>query len=143
VHAKEQEIEEGELHKFGFYMQQNSEKPNEDVPILNTLPSGPELRDAIMAAKGVDNVTELIDRINNNCVKIDGVTRHHNQQQSQEEKPPKAKKHDQNTTVQELEVSDTDSIDSNEHPKSVDPVVNEVYDKLLNAAEKVRLNRDI
>ncbi|RCK65298.1 HMG2-induced ER-remodeling protein 1 [Candida viswanathii] len=95
VHAKEQEIEE-------------------DVPILNTLPSGPELRDAIMAAKGVDNVTELIDRINNNCVKIDG-----------------------------LEVSDTDSIDSNEHPKSVDPVVNEVYDKLLNAAEKVRLNRDI
>ena len=24
----------------------------EDLPILNTLPSGPELRDAIMAAKG-------------------------------------------------------------------------------------------
>lgn len=150
VHAKEQEIEEGEFHKFGFYLQQqNTEKPNDDIPILNTLPSGAELRDAIMAAKGVDNVNELIDRINNHCVKIDGVKHHEQQQQKQQQQKPSkeeqnhAIKQDHATAIEEVEISDTDSIDSHEHPRTVDPVVNEVYDKLLNAAEKVRLNKDI
>ncbi|KAL6450377.1 GIP3 GLC7-interacting protein 3 [Candida maltosa Xu316] len=130
VHAKEQEIEEGELHKFGFFMQQNEDNPrNNDIPILNTLPSGSELRDAIMAAKGVENVTELIDRINTHRVKID---------------VPETKKKPVHQ-VEEVELSDTASIDSHDeehHHHHVNPMVDEVYEKLLNDAERVRSNRD-
>ena len=183
MHAKEQEIEEGEFHKFGFFIQQKESQKQqqqqhahhqhqhqhqhhtqqiqlqnqlplpqqgkyEDLPILNTLPSGPELRDAIMAAKGVATVTELIDRINNHRVKIDAPSQkdHH-----------ELNKSNTNTAVEdEVEVSDNASIDStngedlhqlgsNGHNSSnvVDPMVSEVYDKLLNDAERVRLNRDI
>ena len=178
VHAKEQEIEEGELHKFGFFIQQKERQKQqqqqnshhqhqlaqliqqenqlplpqqgkyEDLPILNTLPSGPELRDAIMAAKGVANVTELIDRINNHRVKIDAPsTKHHH-----ELNKPNSDK----VVEDEVEVSDNASIDSTNGDDlhqlgdgkhngngTVDPMVSEVYDKLLNDAERVRLNRDI
>ncbi|KGU23228.1 hypothetical protein MGK_05128 [Candida albicans P57055] len=178
VHAKEQEIEEGELHKFGFFIQQKerqkqqqqqnshhqhqsaqsiqqeNQSPSpqqgkyEDLPILNTLPSGPELRDAIMAAKGVANVTELIDRINNHRVKIDAPsTKHHH-----ELNKPNSDK----VVEDEVEVSDNASIDSTNGDDlhqlgdgkhngngTVDPMVSEVYDKLLNDAERVRSNRDI
>ena len=120
----------------------------EDLPILNTLPSGPELRDAIMAAKGVANVTELIDRINNHRVKIDAPsTKHHH-----ELNKPNSDK----VVEDEVEVSDNASIDSTNGDDlhqlgdgkhngngTVDPMVSEVYDKLLNDAERVRLNRDI
>lgn len=101
-----------------------------------------------MAAKGVANVTELIDRINNHRVKIDAPsTKHHH-----ELNKPNSDK----VVEDEVEVSDNASIDSTNGDDlhqlgdgkhngngTVDPMVSEVYDKLLNDAERVRLNRDI
>lgn len=79
IHAKELELEEGEFHRLGFYMQQREDangdeaKTFKDIPTLKTLPSGSELRDAIIAAKGIEKVTDLIDNINHNRVNLDKI----------------------------------------------------------------------
>lgn len=215
-HAKEQEQEEGELHRWGFFMQQrnnsnsdlknatndslngkhdeiqsdsskgsgssqqSSSKPLE-LPALNVLPSGSELRDAIMEAKGIESITDLIDKINNHRVSIEKIyniadkhsrevlLKHFNKMNLDNDgkKDTKETDNDQNLNnlkncsdckcKQDLEGNDKkdndddgnvsiDSLDNDVDEKNnschhVHAVVDEVYDKLLNDAQRVRSNK--
>lgn len=98
VASKKQEEEEGELHKWGFYVQQQkslypdteyvaeqgasnsvdtaattiSSMEGKEKQIMTKLPSGPELRSAIIKAKGVNTIEELIQKINDqNCCDVE------------------------------------------------------------------------
>lgn len=153
-HAKEQELEEGELHRFGFFMQQRNNSNNDlakkeveekkkeaaTLPTLNVLPSGNELREAIMKAKGIESITDLIDKINNdrfNIEKLYSVT--DKSQHAEIEKQVENLKLNQKEIVSN---DDLESIDSMVNDgDQVDAVVDEVYDKLLNDAERVRSNK--
>ncbi|ODV78850.1 RNI-like protein [Suhomyces tanzawaensis NRRL Y-17324] len=146
VHAKEQEQEEGEFHRLGFYIQQRNNSQNQlapdsqalplnkpkDVPMLNLLPSGSELRDAIIAAKGIESVTELIDKISTNRVSLDKLYTTLNEKQPLND--------DSEGDDQSID-SFTDARDTSEGNDEVTAVVDEVYDKLLNDAQRVRLNK--
>ena len=144
VHAKQQEIEEGEFHKLGIFMQLR-ENPTEEangdggpkkgIPLLNALPSGSELRDAIIAAKGIENVDDLIDKINNNKIGLEILDKNGEGHVEKGQQLQKQDGHEASvatpykTTTRDLE-----------EPKDekLNPVVDEVYDKLLNDAERVR-----
>lgn len=152
IHAREQEAEEGELHRLGFYLQQQESdtemklgnpnlNPNlaaegprsaRDIPTLNTLPSGSELREAILAAKGIDLVTDLIDRINRDGELIESLS------------VPKSAER----IVGDLDVHDHDNESINSDESCEQPmgrednvVVDETLDRLLNEAQRVRLNK--
>lgn len=126
LHAKEQEQEEGEFHRFGYFMQKrNHEK--KDKPTFKTLPSGSQLRDAVLTAKGIESVTDLIENINSQQVSIEKIY---------EDKRSLEK------TVDESEHDDIASIDSEtSQGTQVNAVVDEVYDRLLNDAQRVRSNK--
>ncbi|KAK6464329.1 hypothetical protein DFJ63DRAFT_317670 [Scheffersomyces coipomensis] len=172
THAKEQEQEEGEFHRFGFFMQQhdddeevgnnvNKQQPKTEIPTLNVLPSGPELRDAIIKAKGIESVNELINKINNNYVSIDNiyklpidkttVNQIIQDHKNRDTKLPIEKKlvevqkegihDDDNVSIDSFEVDDGDEEDGVNGGQQVNAVVNEVYDKLLNDAQRVRSNK--
>lgn len=125
-HAKEQEQEEGEFHRLGYFMQKhNSER---DPRPLNTLPSGSELRDAILTAKGIESVTDLIDNIHHQRVNIDKIYE------------TKGKKAERLEEVSEHEDLASINSEQSEGPE-VNAVVDEVYDRLLNDAQRVRSNK--
>lgn len=110
VQAREQEVEEGEAHKLGV-KRQSEELLQLKVPILLSIPLGPQLRDAVMAGRNIELVTDLIDRIN-----VD----------------------DQNDEEESL----INSMEAKPEPHKPAPAqVDEVYDKLLNEAARVRSNR--
>lgn len=149
LHAKQQEIEEGEFHKLGIFMQlrENPTEANKDsgirkgIPLLNSLPSGSELRDAIIAAKGIENVDDLIDKINNNKIGLEILDnakseemKGHAQQEQQ------LLQHDASITPQQDFNRDVSSEESKD--EALNPVVDEVYDKLLNDAERVRQKQE-
>ncbi|CCK72236.1 protein phosphatase regulator GIP3 KNAG_0J01550 [Huiozyma naganishii CBS 8797] len=116
VHSKEQEVEEGELHKWGFYVQQqrsiypaNNNEPQSDstvqtssvslpsmltaassspespttptaqqqIPqpktLITKIPSGQELRSAIIKAKGIDSIEELIHNVSDEQVELQTI----------------------------------------------------------------------
>lgn len=128
LHAKEQEQEEGEFHRLVYFMQRHSEDEKKEKPTLNALPSGSELRDAILTAKGIESVTDLIDNINNQRVSIDKIY--------EVEKKPEMK---EDVSDEADEVASIDS-EKSQGPE-VNAVVDEVYDRLLNDAQRVRSNR--
>lgn len=156
VHAKEQELEEGEFHRWGYFMEHRVSDLDitQDALLqalqLPALPSGSELREAIMDAKGIDSVTGLINKINNNRIsldkiyKVDGLDAKGSSRLEPESVP--------NQTVGDSEefedaidkasrdTEEADSINSDEE-HVVHPVVDEAYDKLLNEAERVRSNK--
>lgn len=176
THAKEQEREEGELHRWGVFMEQrknnddevqdsNNSKDNlgsqyhhnRDLPTLNVLPSGSELRDAIIAAKGIESITDLIENINDNRVSIDKIyenvpntLREENNKYASSHSPvqspmqkltvdnPRHYKTDDNDSINSI---DLESCNINCKDQRVNAVVDEVYDKLLNDAERVRSNK--
>lgn len=141
THAKEQELEEGEFHRWGFFIEQrnnssnNLEEEAKKIPTLKVLPSGNELRDAIIKAKGIESITELINKINNDRVSLDKIY-----DISDDQKEQVLKTLEQMKLEEKTDDDDTVSIDSNEDSK-VDAVVDEVYDKLLNDAQRVRSNK--
>lgn len=172
VHAKEQEQEEGEFHRWGFFIEQRNndttqsegkDKESKDIPALNVLPSGSELRDAIIEAKGIESITDLIGKINNNRVSIDNIyTLAENENiSSLKEKPVTDNlKHDKENTMKNEPIKlsqvtspshdgDNYSFDSENDSdgvrdtsnQEVNAVVDEVYDKLLNDAQRVRSNK--
>lgn len=108
--GKRQEEEEGELHKWGFFVQQqrslypdsdtktltNSRIPSNPTRspqnsqtsssassaaetkvaqprILPKIPSGAELRDAIIKAKGIDSIEDLIHNVNSEHVELESI----------------------------------------------------------------------
>lgn len=183
VHAKELEEEEGELHRWGVFMEQRNNSENDltklnnvkdssniaqgkrEVPTLNVLPSGSELRDAIIAAKGIESIGDLIDNINNNRVSIENIYQledlsdpsqienvkpgNHVQpppqqvlarnQIREQDKEPAASKN----IGKDEEYCATHLVNNNCQCKDqkVNAVVDEVYDKLLNDAQRVRTNK--
>ncbi|KAI5967598.1 hypothetical protein KGF57_000326 [Candida theae] len=160
LHAKQQEIEEGEFHKLGIFMQ-SRENPTEvngeggikkGIPLLNSLPSGSELRDAIIAAKGIENVDDLIDKINTNKVGLEILDkgRYEQQQQSQPQSQPQSQVRSQSSSSSSEAISAPvppevvrEKNDSEQGKnEALHPVVDEVYDKLLNDAERVRSKQD-
>lgn len=157
VHAKEQEQEEGEFHRWGYFMElrnndegeENKQEDTKKVPTLNVLPSGNELRDAIIAAKGIESMTDLIDKISTNRVSLEKIYSLDDLRSSsigshQEVLQRERKALLQPTPVANKVVENTEllSIDSAEEDGGhVHAVVDEVYDKLLNDAQRVRSNK--
>lgn len=155
VHAKEQELEEGEFHRWGYFMEHRDsvtdtieEKP---VPVLAALPSGSELREAIIDAKGIDSVTQLITKINDNRVSLDKIYNVDGLDNVQEKHDaegvsPDLRPNGDRDTFEDAsdqfagELDDVQSIDS-DADHNVHPVVDEAYDKLLNEAQRVRSNK--
>lgn len=141
THAKEQELEEGEFHRWGFFIEQrnnssnNLEEETKKIPTLKVLPSGNELRDAIIKAKGIESITELINKINNDRVSLDKIY-----DISDDQKEQVLRTLEQMKLEEKTDDDDNASIDSNEDSK-VDAVVDEAYDKLLNDAQRVRSNK--
>lgn len=148
VHAKEQELEEGEFHRWGYFMEHRNEIPDEakpqEVPVFGAVPSGSELREAIIDAKGIESVQELIRKISTHRVSLDNIYNI--------ERPEGSNTYTEGTGTskeadifdepleQQSEADDVLSIDSHQD-NDVHPVVDEAYDKLLNEAERVRSNK--
>lgn len=142
LHAKKQEQEEGEFHRWGYFMEHRnsfsdqSEETKLEVPVLSAVPSGSELREAIIDAKGIESVTQLISKINNNRVSLDKIYSldglHLGEEVQEETYQDASEKHGED---------DLASIDSQED-HNVHPVVDKAYDKLLNEAERVRSNKE-
>ncbi|CUM54742.1 uncharacterized protein AC631_01783 [Debaryomyces fabryi] len=193
LHAKELEQEEGELHRWGVFIEQRNNSENDstkitdpkantdsqqqnkrEVPTLNVLPSGSELRDAIIAAKGIESITDLIDNINDNRISIENIYKIEDMSgQSHNEKlrtsnpdinsQPSLQQTNRSAHLKQGSLpykEDNGSIDSMENQKSCESscvnqsnntcncqdqrdnaVVDEVYDKLLNDAQRVRSNK--
>lgn len=112
VHSKKLEEEEGELHRWGFFVQQQNdimpddsqnvaklkeeEKERERLRIeaekaekerlkseaekkklkINTIPSGSELRETIMKAKGIESITDLIKKVNKDFTTVETIYKH-------------------------------------------------------------------
>ncbi|SCU82717.1 LADA_0C07492g1_1 [Lachancea dasiensis] len=161
--GKRQEEEEGEFHKWGFFVQQqNSIYPDHQVVnpgpaatavspqtsstataavapqaaaahgLLPKIPSGTELRDAVMRAKGIDSIEELIQNVTGNRVTLDkiyGVPLH-----PMATVPPAAAAGSQ--LVRSSSTASFTSSDSDNEDK-----VDETYDKLLSSLSKVRSNK--
>lgn len=135
VHARKQEEEEGEFHRWGFFIQQQRQLlPNDTVPskdpasprFVPKLPSGTELRDAVIKAKGIDSITTLIDNVNHDKFDMANIYPSiHEQSANSDDHQPK-----------ELN-RDHDSMDSADDIQEVD----EAYDKLLNDLSRVRSNK--
>lgn len=96
--SKRQEQEEGELHKWGSFRQRTSRLNGDQPPIepspatppptsttppapsskdkpkiLPRIPTGEELRNAIMEAKGIDSIDELIKRVSDNKSELESI----------------------------------------------------------------------
>lgn len=160
VQAKEQELEEGEFHRWGYFMehrdsQTGTNDENEHKahapPVLAAVPSGSELRDAIIDAKGIDSVMQLITKINDNRVSLDNIYSvdgdEINQGQytdaSNEAVNEGEGKHESQEDVSDklANLSDDDASIDSVAVHDVLPVVDEAYDKLLNEAQRVRSNK--
>lgn len=140
VKAKKQEEEEGEFHRWGFFVQQQnsilpgspvsspvvlpvSDKKLVEPPKLSIVPSGGALREAVMRAKGIESISDLIDNISHDRVKLENIY-------SCDVKSPNSP----------VSIASTDSLHDPsglEHDSAID----EVYDKLLNDLVKVRSNK--
>ncbi|CDK29485.1 unnamed protein product [Kuraishia capsulata CBS 1993] len=127
IHAKAQEEEEGEFHRWGFFVQQQDPFM---TPQLNILPSGPELREAVIKAKGIESVSDLIgkidqkrDPVGQDSVHWDATSK--DQVQSEEPQSP-------------VSIGSDDEGDAGayKHERAVD----EVYEKLLDDVVRVRSN---
>lgn len=161
------------MHKFGFFMQRRDTNDEDadpkKVPTLHVLPLGSELRDAIITAKGIESVTDLIDNINNNRVSLDKIysdaqAQAHRVQGGSDAKSTEGAENQRKTSVRGVQpppakripeiptssnASDNVSIDSVDSPSSrdnldddkVNAVVDKVYEKLLNDAQRVRSNK--
>lgn len=159
VHAKEQELEEGEFHRWGYFIEHrngasglNEESKPQAPPVFAALPSGSELREAIINAKGIDSVTQLINKINDNRVSLDRIYNVEGLDAKPNGEPENGNgfspdllgKNDNEVFEDALEkmdeVGDDESINSDKD-HNVLPVVDEAYDKLLNEAQRVRSNK--
>ncbi|KAG7735156.1 hypothetical protein KL948_000722 [Ogataea haglerorum] len=175
IHAKELEEEEGEFHKWGFFVQKHdsdtslpvSTEKAQDKPQLkvSSIPSGTELRQAVMKAKGIESVSDLINKINIDSSKLSSIyepssgteqqTNHTDAQTSSA--VPSIAASPQTTAISPpvaaAKPRSEASISEHEEPQSPvsvnsmdtyfvqDHEADEVYEKLLDNVAKVRSNR--
>lgn len=150
VHAKEQELEEGEFHRWGYFMEHRNDTPEEgkvqEGPVFGAVPSGSELREAIIDAKGIESVQELIRKIGTHRVSLENIynPEGHVLSNNNTEGTGALKEavdiFDEPFESTTSEADEVLSIDSGQD-HNVHPVVDEAYDKLLNEAERVRSNK--
>lgn len=129
THARELEEEEGEFHKLALFIQQKDMEETatkKDLPLLQ-IPSGSELRDAIIAAKGLQSADDLIAQVNTNRVNINEIMGIENP--NDRISNPANEKDNSN---------DTKSINDNTNNPHDDAVVDVLYDNLLNQAQRAR-----
>lgn len=167
VNAKRQEEEEGELHRWGFFVQQHrqlfpdenvgvpvkkvapkaEETPSSITPKLLSLISGEQLRKAVMKAKGIDSISELIDKVEHNDSELDKIYKVPEGGEPGLEKvvekvtPVESKGNEDESAYDDLE-----SVDSAVNDLTVEDeekAVDETYDKLLNDVIRVRSNKDL
>ncbi|KAG7822506.1 hypothetical protein KL909_004194 [Ogataea angusta] len=175
IHAKELEEEEGEFHKWGFFVQKHdsdtslpiSTEKAQDKPQLkvSNIPSGTELRQAVMKAKGIESVSDLINKINIDSSKLSSIYEpssdteqqgNHTDAQAGSAVPSIAVSPQTtaiNTPVAAVKPRSETSISEQEEPQSPvsvnsmdnyfvqDHEADEVYEKLLDNVAKVRSNR--
>jgi hypothetical protein len=136
IQAKKQEEEEGEFHRWGFFVQQQRQLlPNDAVPAKNAkdtffvpkLPSGTELRDAVIKAKGIDSISTLIDNVNQDKFDMAKIYPSIHEHEHEHEHEPK----------ELASATDGESLNSLDDIQEVD----EAYDKLLNDLSRVRSNK--
>ncbi|QEL62090.1 hypothetical protein CJJ09_004256 [Candidozyma auris] len=125
---------------------EESDEKQQEKLVIGAVPSGSELREAIIEAKGVDSVTDLISKISTHRVSLDGIYNADKKRNSVERKPLSSQSENlEFKDAQEAPSSDaaddSHSIDSGDE-QTVHPVVDEAYDKLLNEAQRVRSNKD-
>lgn len=193
--SKKLEEEEGEFHRWGFFVQQQNdimpddsqqqskykesatlvrkavEEEQERIRIqkeqedklkeeshrrltIGAIPSGPELRETIMKAKGIESINDLINKVNKDFSTVEDIYKHVDSNARRGSVEPLAKdlpkvpssgelKDSRTTTVEDLgdeELSDIVSLNSIENynnPLAAD----EMYDRILDNVVKVRSNR--
>ncbi|KAG7929307.1 hypothetical protein KL925_000049 [Ogataea polymorpha] len=175
IHAKELEEEEGEFHKWGFFVQKHDSDAPLPIPIEKTqdkpqlkvsnIPSGTELRQAVMKAKGIESVSDLINKINVDSSKLSLIYEpssdteqqgNHNDAQTSSAVPSIAVSPQTTanaTPVATVKPRSETSISEQEEPQSPvsvnsmdayfvqDHEAEEIYEKLLDNVAKVRSNR--
>lgn len=164
--SKRQEEEEGELHKWGFFVQQQRSlypahearsggermaprsagvapsapssatgeiKPSQPI-LFPKIPSGTELREAIIKAKGIDSIDDLINNVNKEQVELESIYGRSLQSsgsltgRSIDSKNSSAVSTANSSTLSGLDPSAAVSKDQDD----TDETVKETYDKLLN-----------
>ncbi|KAG7895339.1 hypothetical protein KL936_000047 [Ogataea polymorpha] len=175
IHAKELEEEEGEFHKWGFFVQKHDSDAPLPIPIgktqdkpqlkVSNIPSGTELRQAVMKAKGIESVSDLINKINVDSSKLSLIYEpssdteqqgNHNDAQTSSAVPSIAVSPQTTanaTPVATVKPRSETSISEQEEPQSPvsvnsmdayfvqDHEAEEIYEKLLDNVAKVRSNR--
>ncbi|KAH3673663.1 hypothetical protein WICMUC_003566 [Wickerhamomyces mucosus] len=176
VQGKRQEEEEGEFHRWGFFVQQQRQiMPREQLQsqpipeqkaqlhaiqqvqqqlqsevskfIVPKLPSGSEIRDAVIKAKGIESINTLIDSVNNRQFSLDKIypTLNSNEKfsidESREKSPIEPENYPNNESHElkhvERAIEKLDILSEEEEDGEVD----EAYDKLLNDISRVRSNK--
>lgn len=134
LHAKEQEEEEGEFLRWGYFVEHHPDTPHEEnkLPVFG-VPSGSELRETVIDAKGIDSVKQLISKINTQRLTIDKIY--------SGEGPDSSRRVSDDNEHDFRSEDEVISVDSSKDQKLL-PVVDEAYDKLLNEAQRVHSNKD-
>ncbi|AMD19057.1 HBR156Cp [Eremothecium sinecaudum] len=167
---KKQEEEEGEFHKWGLFVEKRwsaieeptgssagsspavvkqspSSHPYESTLVFSKIPSGAELKEAIIKAKGINSIEDLIDNVNHNRVKLDNIYGVPYSPTLSSTGPPSAgysiASSNQfrgvgNVSPSSAVATSSDSADNDEEFESK---VDETYDKLLNKMSEVRSNK--
>ncbi|CCH44236.1 GLC7-interacting protein 3 [Wickerhamomyces ciferrii] len=204
IQAKKQEEEEGEFHRWGFFVQQQRQLYPNDQPIQSSnllrpepqhvkpqlqsqpedqpqtqpqtqpqsqtegqpeshpqgqpqgqqctvnkqdlsswakLPSGEELRDAVIKAKGINSITDLIDNVNDHRFNLEKI--YPTIKESLKESKDLNSINNSSNVTSGYSSSIGGTIDSDlESQDGIQSVeVDEVYDKLLNSLQRVRSNK--
>lgn len=139
VQAKKQEEEEGEFHRWGYFVQQQRQMLPSDAPpesdqkkdgfFVPQLPSGTELRDAVIKAKGIESISSLIDNVNLKRFDLENIY----PAIQEKSKPNGSISHAANYEGDDDSLHSVDADDIQE--------VDEAYDKLLNDLSRVRSNK--
>ncbi|SCV03169.1 LAMI_0H06018g1_1 [Lachancea mirantina] len=168
--GKKQEEEEGEFHKWGFFVQQqrsiypdnppekpahikevtktndeqvfksssSSPGPTQQPPqaLVGRVPTGAELKDAVMRAKGIKSIEELIQNVNHNRVTLDNIYGHpvHPMSSHSDESAQKA-----SIISAAFKSSESGSDISSDEEKN--EKVDETYDIVLNNLSRTRSNK--
>lgn len=184
--SKKLEEEEGELHRWGFFVQQQNDimpdeqqehikakeaKEKERIRIqkeqeetkrkeeeqrrlaVSTIPSGPELRETIMKAKGIESINDLINKVNKDFSTVENIYKHVG---ANAKRGSISKQHGSGSAENGVSIAasgsasafpdtavesdDLASINSAEHyndPQAAD----EMYDRILDHVVRVRSNK--
>ncbi|KAH3667490.1 hypothetical protein OGAPHI_003139 [Ogataea philodendri] len=169
IHAKELEEEEGEFHKWGFYVQQHDSSEHLPLPQekphlkVSNIPSGTELRQAVMKAKGIESVSDLIKKMNIDSSRLSSIYEPVSDAEqapsdvdvgsmaaSSTVSPQFSASNGPQTPARRRSVSSALEQDGPESPMSANSVdeyyvpdkdADEVYEKLLDDVARVRSNR--